>query len=72
MVIVKWEYESVKYMKKIIIDNIRNIEHLEFEIPTAGVHVITGENGIGKTTLFTCLSVNAPTHVPTNTLKNLI
>lgn len=46
----------MKYMKKIIIDNIRNIEHLEFEIPNAGVHVITGENGIGKTTLFTCLS----------------
>lgn len=43
-------------MEKIIIDNIRNIEHLEFEIPNAGVHVITGENGIGKTTLFTCLS----------------
>lgn len=43
-------------MEKIIIDNIPNIEHLEFEIPNAGVHVITGENGIGKTTLFTCLS----------------
>lgn len=43
-------------MKKIIINNIRNIDYLEFEIPNAGVHIITGENGIGKTTLFTCLS----------------
>ena len=43
-------------MKKIIIENIRNIERLEFEIPNIGVHVITGENGMGKTTLFTCLS----------------
>lgn len=43
-------------MKKVIIDNIRNIEHLDFEIPNTGVHVITGENGVGKTTLFACLS----------------
>ena len=48
--------EVVKGMKKIIINNIRNIDYLEFEIPNAGVHIITGENGIGKTTLFTCLS----------------
>lgn len=45
-----------KQMRKIIINNIRNIGRLEFEIPDAGVHVITGENGVGKTTLFTCLS----------------
>lgn len=43
-------------MKKIIISNIRNINHMEFEIPSQGVHIITGENGVGKTTLFTCLS----------------
>ncbi len=42
--------------KKIIIDNIRNINHMEFDVPSKGVHIITGENGVGKTTLFTCLS----------------
>lgn len=43
-------------MKKIIIKNIRNINYMEFEIPSRGVHIMTGENGVGKTTLFTCLS----------------
>lgn len=43
-------------MRKVIIDNIRNIKHMEFEIPLRGVHIITGENGVGKSTLFTCLS----------------
>lgn len=46
----------IQVMKKIIINNIRNINHMEFEIPSQGVHIITGENGVGKTTLFTCLS----------------
>lgn len=43
-------------MKKIEIENIRNIGRLNFEIPAPGVHVVTGENGSGKTTLFTCIS----------------
>lgn len=43
-------------MKKIIIENIRNIRHLEFEMPSPGLHILTGKNGVGKTTLFTCIS----------------
>ena len=43
-------------MRKVTIRNIRNIEYMEFMIPTKGLHIITGENGVGKTTLFTCLS----------------
>lgn len=43
-------------MKKIIIKNIKNINSLEFELPNPGLYIITGENGIGKTTLFTCIS----------------
>ena len=43
-------------MKKIVIDEIKNISHLEFNIPAPGLHIITGTNGIGKTTLFTCIS----------------
>lgn len=46
----------MKKDRKIIIENIRNIGHLEFSIPSPGVHILTGENGIGKSTLFTCLS----------------
>lgn len=46
----------IQMAKKIIIDSIRNINHMEFEVPAKGVHIITGENGVGKTTLFTCLS----------------
>lgn len=43
-------------MKKIIIENIRNIRHLAFEMPSPGLHILTGKNGVGKTTLFTCIS----------------
>lgn len=43
-------------MKKIIIENIRNIKLMEFKIPVPGVHIITGRNGSGKTTLFTCIN----------------
>lgn len=43
-------------MRKIVIDNIRSVRHMEFEIPTCGIHILTGKNGAGKTTLFTCLS----------------
>lgn len=43
-------------MKKIIIENIKNIHSMCFEIPRPGLHIITGTNGSGKTTLFTCIS----------------
>lgn len=43
-------------MKRIAIENIKNIRSLIFEIPNPGLHVITGKNGSGKTTLFTCLN----------------
>jgi predicted ATPase len=43
-------------MKNIVIQNIRNINKLEFELPVPGLHIITGKNGTGKTTLFTCIS----------------
>ena len=42
-------------MAKIVIDNLKSISHLEFVIPTTGIHVLTGINGSGKTTLLTCL-----------------
>ena len=42
--------------KKIVIDNIKNINHMEFSIPEPGLYIVTGKNGSGKTTLFTCLS----------------
>lgn len=42
--------------RKIIISQIRNINYMKFKLPGEGVHIITGENGVGKTTLFTCLS----------------
>lgn len=43
-------------MKKVKISNIKNVQNLEFEIPSeSGVYVLTGSNGSGKTTLMTCL-----------------
>lgn len=42
-------------MGKIIIENLKSISRLEFEIPASGVHVLTGVNGSGKTTLLACL-----------------
>lgn len=43
-------------MKQIIISNIKNIQSMTFNVPNPGLHIITGQNGVGKTTLFTCLS----------------
>lgn len=43
-------------IKKITINDIKNINYMEFCIPTPGLHIVTGKNGSGKTTLFTCLS----------------
>ncbi|TGD58252.1 ATP-dependent nuclease [Flavobacterium humi] len=42
-------------MPSIIIENLKNIRLLNFEIPNGGVHVLTSVNGSGKTTLLTCL-----------------
>jgi predicted ATPase len=42
-------------MKKIIIQKVKNIEFLEFEIPDKGVYLLTGKNGSGKTTLLASL-----------------
>ena len=43
-------------MKKIILENIKGILRLEFELPNnCGVHLITGKNGTGKTNLLVAL-----------------
>lgn len=42
-------------MGKIRIENLKSITLLEFEIPSSGVHILTGINGSGKTTLLACL-----------------
>jgi energy-coupling factor transporter ATP-binding protein EcfA2 len=41
---------------KLTIENLKNIQHLEFEIPQRGAYLLTGSNGVGKTSLLTCLS----------------
>jgi energy-coupling factor transporter ATP-binding protein EcfA2 len=38
------------------IEKLKNIQHLEFEIPPPGAYLLTGSNGSGKTSLLTCLS----------------
>ncbi len=43
-------------MKRIVIENIKSIQSMCFDIPEPGLHIITGTNGSGKTTLFTCIS----------------
>jgi ABC-type cobalamin/Fe3+-siderophores transport system ATPase subunit len=42
-------------MARIIIENLKNITHLDFTLPPTGVYILTGENGSGKTSLLTCL-----------------
>jgi len=43
-------------MSKIILENIKGIRKLEFEMPQkSGVHLITGKNGTGKTNLLVAL-----------------
>lgn len=42
-------------MKKIEIRNLRHITHLEFELPPAGVYLLAGQNGAGKSSLLACL-----------------
>jgi predicted ATPase len=41
--------------KSIKIRNLKSIESLDFEIPRPGVHLLSGTNGVGKTTLLACL-----------------
>lgn len=41
--------------RTIEIHNLKSIKHLLFEIPAAGVHLLSGTNGSGKTTLLACL-----------------
>ncbi len=45
-------------MKKLVIENLRNIAKLEFEFPwkRGTVFLLTGANGAGKSTLMTCLA----------------
>lgn len=43
-------------MKKITIEEMKNIKHLEFSFPeTNGVYLLVGANGAGKTTLLVCM-----------------
>ena len=43
-------------MSKVTISRLRNINFLEFEVPTSGVYVLTGSNGSGKTSLLLALN----------------
>jgi recombinational DNA repair ATPase RecF len=43
-------------MKKVILENVKAIRRLEFELPNRrGVHLVTGRNGTGKTNLLVAL-----------------
>jgi ABC-type cobalamin/Fe3+-siderophores transport system ATPase subunit len=43
-------------MRKIILDNIKGIKHLELSIPEKnGIYLLVGANGSGKTTVLVCL-----------------
>lgn len=55
----------------IIIEDLRNIARLQFDLPESGVWLLTGGNGSGKTSLLACLrqigNSNAfPTHFPSS------
>ena len=47
----------------IIIENLKGIRYLDFEIPNPGVHVITASNGNGKTTLINCINRLSKTNI---------
>ncbi|MCD7825536.1 MAG: AAA family ATPase [Clostridiaceae bacterium] len=43
-------------MREIIIENVKGIKKLEFTLPESdGVYLLVGANGMGKTTLLTCI-----------------
>lgn len=47
--------------KIVVIEQIKHIERLEFKIPGAGVYLLSGTNGSGKSCLLTCLlRIGAP------------
>lgn len=41
--------------KQIVIENVKQIDSLTFDIPPPGVHILSGSNGAGKSCLLTCL-----------------
>jgi ABC-type lipoprotein export system ATPase subunit len=41
---------------KLTVRKLKNIDQLEFEIPGPGAYLLTGSNGVGKTSLLTCIS----------------
>jgi ABC-type lipoprotein export system ATPase subunit len=41
--------------RQILIENIKQIDRLLFDIPAPGVHILSGSNGAGKSCLLTCL-----------------
>lgn len=64
-------------MASIIINNLKNISNLEFDIPSRGVWLLTGSNGTGKTSLLGCLRRigyrnSFPVHFPTSRLSDVI
>ncbi|WP_447735670.1 AAA family ATPase [Rhodanobacter soli] len=40
---------------QLVIDNLKQIDHLSFDIPGPGVYILAGTNGAGKSCLLTCL-----------------
>lgn len=43
-------------MRKIQITNLKSINTIEFEVPSSGIHILTGVNGSGKTSLLVALN----------------
>lgn len=43
-------------VKKIVINNLKNIKNMEFTFPNEGVYLLTGKNGCGKTTLLVAMN----------------
>lgn len=59
------------------IQNLRNIEQLDFDMPGEGVWLLAGSNGSGKTTLLACLrrighATAFPTHFPSSLQSNAL
>lgn len=54
---------------KIILEKLKGVNNLEFNIPNSGVHIMTAKNGGGKTTLITCLQRLRDTRAFNNNFK---